>query len=230
MSNGFDTYVEPQNVGANAGDTAVATVADPGSWSVAADVGPAGAENVQVFANVQQLTNDWCGNGWDAHGHVCSGADGDTPLDSLSSLTISFAETSPGGGVWEFAPDIWSANYPSDVMFWTDTMNRCNTGAFGGTVLGHMTMDGQGWTVHRYGGAGAEIIFVLDGAGGQGTCAQETSGTVDVKAGFDWLTSNGFVTGPEVVTQMNTGWEICSTAGTTEPFAVTSYSIGAVAG
>jgi len=43
------------------------------------------------------------------------------------------------------------------------------TGAFGSTLLGHAVIDGQSWTVHRYGGYGAEIIFVLDGAGGSGS-------------------------------------------------------------
>jgi hypothetical protein len=81
--------------------------------------------------------------------------------------------------------------------------------------------------VHRYGGFGAEIIFVLDGPGGQGTCARQSSGTIDIKAGFDWLTANGFVTGPVVLSQLNTGWEICSTAGGAETFTVSSYSINA---
>ena len=106
-------------------------------------------------------------------------------------MKVNYAETSPtsAASIYEFAPDVWSDNYASDVMFWVDTLGRCNEGAFGSTVLGHATIDGQGWTVHRYGGFGAEIIFVLDGPGGPGTCAQQHSGTVNIKAGFDWLTS-----------------------------------------
>jgi hypothetical protein len=222
MSNGFDTYVANQNVGANGGTTETVTATDPGSWSVTANAVPYGSLSVQTFPDVQQLTNDWCGTGWGG----CANQ-GDTPLDSLSALSVSYTETSPtdANSIYEFAPDVWSANYPSDVMFWADTHGRCDQGAFGGTTLGTFTMDGQGWTAHRYGSFGAEIILVLDGPGGSGTCAQQSSGTINIKAGFDWLTSHGFVTGPEVVTQVNTGWEVTSADNTT--FAVSGYSITA---
>lgn len=222
MSNGFDTYVANQNVGANGGTTETLTAADPGNWSVTANALPLGYTGVQTFPDVQQLTNDWCGTGWGG----CQNPQ-DTPLNSLSKLTVTYSESSPQGpnDIYEFAPDVWSDNYPSDVMFWADTHGRCNEGAFGGTVLGHAVLGGQAWTVHRYGGPGAEIIFVLDGPGGPGTCAQQSAGTIDVKAGFDWLTSGGFVTGPEVITQLNTGWEITSADNTT--FTVNSYSITA---
>ena len=86
-------------------------------------------------------------------------------------------------------------------------------------------LGGQNWTVHRYGGAGAEIIFVLDGADGPGTCAQQASGTVDIKAGLEWLVSNGFESGPIVLSQINTGWEITQADNAT--FTVHSYSITA---
>ena len=80
--------------------------------------------------------------------------------------------------------------------------------------------------MHRYGGPGAEIIFVLDRSGGTGRCAQQRSGTVNVKAGFDWLTANGFLKGTHSIRQLNSGWEITSADNTT--FAVHSYSIRAV--
>jgi len=222
MSNGFDTYVANQDVGALPGTAQTVTAADPGHWSLTASDIPAGYEGVQAFPDIQQLTNDWCGTGWGG----CA-SPSDTPLDALSHLTVSYAETSPAAGIWEFAPDIWSANYPSDVMFWADTLNRCNAGAFGSTLLGSVMLSGQDWTAHRYGGAGAEIIFTLDGPAGPGSCARQPAGIIDIKAGLDWLTANGYVTGPEVLTQLNTGWEICSTAGASLSFTVSSYTISA---
>jgi hypothetical protein len=100
-------------------------------------------------------------------------------------------------------------------MFWVDTKGRCNEGAFGGTVLGNATIAGQNWTVHRYGGVGAEIIFVLDGAGGSGTCAQQHSGTIDIKAGIAWLVSKGLVPANPHISQLNTGFEITSAENAT---------------
>lgn len=221
MSNGYNTYVANQNVGATSGTTQKLTATGPGDWSVTADDTPYGYTGVQTFPDVQQLTNDWCGGGvWGG----CANPT-DTPLSALASLTVNYTETGPAdaNSIYEFTPDVWS-DYPSDVMFWVDTHGRCNEGAYGSTLLGQAVLDGQNWTVHRYGGAGAEIIFVLDGAGGSGTCAQQTSGTVNIKAGFDWLAAHGYLSNPQI-SQLNTGWEITSADQTT--FTVSSYSISA---
>jgi hypothetical protein len=215
MSNGFDTYVSNQAINVHGTETLDAN--NPGDWQVVANLSDCGG-CVQTFPDVQQLTNDWGGSTWNGSQ--------DTPLAALSTLKINYSETSPSSAsvaTYEFAPDIWQDNYGSDVMFWVDTLGRCNTGAFGSTVLGHATIDGQNWTVHRYGGAGAEIIFVLDGPSGPGTCAQQSSGSVDIKAGLEWLVSNGFESGPVVLSQINTGWEITQANNAT--FTVHNYSI-----
>jgi hypothetical protein len=217
-SNGFNTYVSNQPVGPQTGTTQIVQANSPANWQVVANDVPYGYTGVQTFPDVQQLFNNWCGNGWGN----CSA---DTPVNSLSALKVSYAETSPQDtkSIYQFSPDVWLNNYDSDIMFWVDVHGRCNEGAFGGTVLGHTVIDGQNWTVHRYGDFGAEIIFVLDGSGGTGTCAQQTSGIINIKAGIDWLTANGFVTGAPVMSQLNTGWEITSADNTT--FRVSSYSI-----
>jgi hypothetical protein len=218
--------VVDQGVGPQGGTTETLQANSPGDWQLTANDVPYGYTGVQTFPDAQQLFNNWdsVNGGWVNCGTHCV----DTPLNSLSTLTVTYRETSPtdADSIYEFAPDVWSDGYGSDVMFWVDTHGRCNTGAFGGTVLGHAVLGGQSWTVHRYGGFGAEVIFVLDGAGGSGTCAQQASGTIDIKAGFDWLVANGFATGPQNISQLNTGWEITSADHTT--FRVSGYSIQAV--
>ena len=177
---------------------------------------------VQTYVNSTQLTNDWNGSGWGG-----SGAS-DTPLASLSALKVNYSETTPrdAGTVAEFAPDVWNDNYGDDVMFWADTQGRCNTGSYGGTVLGTAVLDGQTWTVNRYGGAGAEIIFVLDSDPNvPNSCAQQTSGTIDIKAGYQWLVDHGFMTTLGSLSQLNSGWEICQANAAT--FTMNSYSITA---
>jgi hypothetical protein len=219
MSNGFDTYVTDQLVGPQSGTSESVHANSPGDWQIIANDVPYGYTGVQTFPDAQQLMNDWNGSGWGGNGSQ------DTPLAALSALSVTYSETSPSSqaSIYEFAADVWQNNYNSDVMFWVDTKGRCDEGAFGGTVLGHVVIDGQGWTVHRYGGPGAEVIFVLDGAGGPGTCAQQPSGTINVKAGLEWLLANGFENGPIVLSQLNTGWEICSADN--QPFTVHQYSI-----
>ena len=221
MSNGYDTYVANQNVGATSGTTETLTATDASNWSLTANAQPYGYTGVQTFPDVQQLTNDWCGNGWGG----CTNPS-DTPLGSLSALSVKYAEASPtdANSIYEFAPDVWT-NYNSDIMFWVDTHGRCDAGAFGGTTLGTFTMDGQNWTAHRYGDAGAEIILVLDGPGGSGTCAEQSSGTIDIKGGLNWLAGKGYIPSPVTISQLNTGWEI--TSSDNQQFTVSDYSITA---
>jgi hypothetical protein len=221
-SNGYNTYVTNQAVGPEPGTTETIYANDPGDWMMISDARPYGYGGVQTFPDVQQLFNNWCGHDWSG----CSSPT-NTPIDSLTSLKVHYTEESPTdtNDHYEYSPDLWLQNYPNDIMFWVDTLGRCNEGAFGGTVLGHAVIDGQNWTVHRYGGAGAEIIFVLDGDGGSGTCAQQHSGTIDIKAGVQWLTDQKILTGPPVMDQLNTGWEITSAQHAT--FRVSAYTIEA---
>jgi hypothetical protein len=227
MSTGYDTYVSDQDVGALSGTANTATVTNPGDWSVTANDVPYGNTSVQTFPDIQQLTNDWCGDGWGA----CSSPT-DTPLADLSSLTVTYSESlsqRDSDTIAEFAPDVWDDAYGDDVMFWVDNQNRAlpSTGA---TQIGSATFDSQNWTVWRYGGAGGEIVFSLDADNGQDTSgyAQQTSGTIDILAGFQWLVANGYMSSLGDLTQLNTGWEITSADNTT--FTMNSYSIGATVG
>lgn len=212
MSNGYDTYVANQGVDVHG--TEVVNANSPGDWQVVANLADCGG-CVQTFPDAQQLTNDWNGSGWGGSGTS------DTPWRSLSTLSVTYDETSPQTGAsYEFAPDVWGPG-PWDIMFWVDTHGRCNEGAFGPVVLGHPTFGGQNWTAHQY---GDEIILVLDGPGGPGTCAQQSSGTIDIKAGLDWLWNGGFITGT-TLQQLNTGWEITQASNAT--FRMNSYSVQA---
>lgn len=232
MANGYDTYVGNQAVNVQSGTTQTITANSPGDWSMQATDKPLGFTGVQTFPDVQQLTNDWCGSV--TNFASCSNPT-DMPLGSLNSLTVTYNETSPHGtnDIYEFAPDVWNDNYGSDVMFWADTSpTRCtDNGLDASQIIGQATLSGQQWTVYRYGGqAGDEIMFILDGGSDQdpvdnGTCAQQSSGTIDILAGFKWLVNNGFMSGLGKLSQLNTGWEVTSADNAT--FSMNSYSIGA---
>ncbi|GAB7007105.1 hypothetical protein JCM18899A_45780 [Nocardioides sp. AN3] len=218
-SDGWNTYVSNQDVGWEGVGTQTLSATSASNWQVVSDIGPCGG-CVQTFPNTQQLFDNWGAGGWNGKANP--------PLSALSALKVDYAETSPGGSAnaYEFAADIWQQGYESDVMFWVDTNGRCHdTDGPDGGVLGHFSMDGQTWTAHRYGGAGAEIILVLDGPGGPGTCAQQSSGTIDIKGGMEWLASHGFIPSAPVITQVNTGWEI--TQSKKARFSLHRYAITA---
>lgn len=234
--NGFNTYVSNQSVGANPGTTQSLTANGPKSWSVTADDLPLGYTGVQSFVNTNQLFNNWTGSGWG------SGMS-DTPLTSLSALSVTYNETSPGSGGgnngYEFSPDVWTSYAgqlgSGDIMFWVDTSPlRCtHNGLSAGDILGQATFNSRNWTVYRYGLWGGEIVFVLDGSSDNdpvdsGTCAQQSAGTINIKAGIDWLIAHGAVNGPLTMSQLNTGWETTSADNAT--FTMNSLSYTATAG
>lgn len=213
-SNGFNTYVTNHCWG---DPTCQQTLSanDPGQWQVVARQA-AGNTSVRTYPNAQQLMNNWTGNGWGPCG-TCS----DTPLSALTQLTSTLTEVTPRGGtIAQFAWDIWTNNntgHPAEIMVWVDNSGR---GSGGATQVGTATLAGQDWTIYMYGDG--ELIWSL---GAVGTFAQQGSGTVDLLAILQESVRQGFTSPAATIGQVNAGWEICSTGGVDETFAVSRYSL-----
>jgi hypothetical protein len=213
MSNGFNTYTG-NNCWSDPSCNFVLTSYNPGHWSVTGTE-PA----VQAYSNTSQLANDWNGSGWGAGGitpHT------DTPISALTSLSSSYAETMPhnSGTIAQAAWDIWLDNnggHPNEVMVWVDNVNR---GSGGAVQAGTTTVNGQGWTLYQY--RGGELIWSL---GAPGTFVRQRSGTVDLLALLNWLQAHRFVASEAAITQLQFGWEICSTGGVKETFTVNRYEL-----
>jgi hypothetical protein len=214
-SNGYNTYVQNQEFGASGTQSLWAN--GPGDWKIVSNLADDGGR-VLTFPDAQQLY------------YQNSMTDGPL-MSSFSQFKVNYNETSPGGtaNAYQFSPDLFFSNYgcstcSGDIMFWVDVNGRCNEGAYGPSLLGHFTMpDGSGWTAHRYDSSsnpahvnnGNEIILVKDGPGGQGTCAQDSSGAIDIKAGLAWLSSNGFMPADPRLQIVQTGWEITKSSNAT---------------
>jgi hypothetical protein len=135
------------------------------------------------------------------------------PVSALSSITSSFNDSLPGAGAFESAYDIWADNNADEIMLWTYTRG---VGPLG-TLQATASIGGSSWNVYRgSNGSNAVFSFVRNG--------NETSGTVDIKAVFSWLSSKGWLTNATLNT-VDFGWEITSTNNTGENFAVNSYSL-----
>jgi len=74
--------------------------------------------------------------------------------------------------------------------------------------------------VYQYGSG--EIIFSLN--------HNEQSGTVDILATLKWLQSHGRVSAGAGLGQVDFGFEICSTGGKPEKFAVSRYTLTSTCG
>jgi hypothetical protein len=226
MSNGFNSYTA-NNCWADPSCGQVLTSRGMGSWGVRA-VQPAGNGSVRTGPEAQQQADNWCAarRTWDNRlPDGCPGPDGNTPLAALRSLSSSYAEAMPHarGTIAEAAYDLWT-NYSSDIMVWLDTSHRCNPGAFGGTFLGTARISGMRFAVHRYGGPGAEIIFVL--VNSRGICAERSRGTVDLLGVLRWVQDRGLASGV-TLSIIDFTFEICSTGGVPENFSVSRYAITA---
>jgi hypothetical protein len=229
-SNGYNTYVS-NNCWADPSCKQTVTVTDPGNWSVSASE-PAGNGAVMTAPEVQQQFNNWCSSAHKFDNKVSANCStSDTPISALTQLSSTYAESTPHNsqtiGQWSW--DMWlssDSGYADEVMVWVDTNNRCNSGSFGTKLHDPVTIAGQQWTPHRYPNS-REFIWVLNGSGGGGTCAQQASGTVDLLALLKWMQSNGYASPSAAVSLVDGVWEICSTGGQPETFTVSKYQLTA---
>jgi hypothetical protein len=142
------------------------------------------------------------------------------PLSNARELLSTFTEAMPtsAGTIGEAAYDIWLNGWNTEVMIWVDNQHQ----RFEQPVVATATFHGQTFTVYRdpgtsHGYPSGPIFFVLN--------HNETSGTVDILAVFRWLQKSGFLTSSAGLNAVDFGWEICSTNGGPENFAVSRYTL-----
>jgi hypothetical protein len=216
-SNGYNTYVG-NNCWADPSCNQTVSANSPASWQVVASE-PRGNTAVMTYPDVQQLFNNYCGSGWNG----CANPT-DTPLTALSGLKFGYSLTMPpdtSGTIAQAAYDIWTTDPTHDeIMIWVDNDNRGSGGAR--FVASYTTSNGQDWSLYFY---GSEVIWSL---GAKGTFAQQASMTdVPVYELMKYLVDNGYEQAGSRVGQIDFGWEICSTGGVPQTFAVNGYSITA---
>jgi hypothetical protein len=169
---------------------------NPGNWSVTASM-PASNTAVVSYPDIQQL--------------YTTSSNTPTPLADFHSITSSYTESGPQGGDWEAAYDIWTDNYAVETMIWVD--NHGQTPA--GSKVATANINGVSYSVWS---AGKDLVsLVLN--------SNQTSGSVDVLAALKWLQSNNYMNANAGVNQVDFGFEICSTGGSAQKFAMSQYSL-----
>jgi hypothetical protein len=119
------------------------------------------------------------------------------------------------GTAAQAAWDIWTSS--GEVMIWVDTTALRGNG--GSQQMGTGTIGGIPMTYYVYGGAGGLPIIKLN--------TNQRTGTIDILDGLRYFQSKGAVASNATISQVNFGWEICSTGGVAETFEVTDYSLTA---
>jgi Glycosyl hydrolase family 12 len=138
-------------------------------------------------------------------------------ISSFGSITSTFAETSPGTGIYEDAYDIWlngiGGDSATEVMIWTDNHGQVPSGSAQGTV----TLSGHTFTAYKT--SGNYIAFVPS--------SNFTSGSMDLLAFFKWLTSKGWIGSNATLGQVDYGVELVSTNGAPATFSFSNFSVNA---
>jgi hypothetical protein len=214
-SNGYNTYVNINMWGNidSTGDKLCGT--GPGNWTFTtteAD-GPDGGA-VQGYPDVQQLYNDWNGT-----------SDGNTPISQSGApdVTSTFSTTDPpvSQGQWELAYDLWSSDYPTDIMVWEDVATaRGAISNYGGATIDNpdVVIDGVHYTLIHYGsGAQPERMLVAH--------TNVTSGSIDLRDIMLYMENAGLVPMDNEFTQIQLGWEVCDTDGVPASFGVNGFTL-----
>lgn len=152
-------------------------------------------------------------------------------LGSIAHLTSTVSATTPSGGAWETAYDIWDTNHAYEIMLW---MNYTGTAAGCGNVkpisynwsaagcaipvLTNVNVGGSTWNVYR-GSNGANQVFSLL------RTTKTNNATVDVLAILKYLQAQGWM-GNITVGDVQYGFEITSTSGA-QTFAAKNFSVTA---
>jgi hypothetical protein len=138
----------------------------------------------------------------------------DPQISSLNSVTSTFAETSPGVGIYEDAYDIWlnglATSGSTEVMIWTQNNGQTPSGS----VQGSVTFDGRSYTVWK---AGSYIAFVAG--------ANFSSGTVNLLEFFQWIIGKGWIPANSTLSQVCYGAELVSTNGVPKTFTFSDFSV-----
>lgn len=142
--------------------------------------------------------------------------DNEPAISSLHSITSTFAETSPGTGIYEDAYDIWlngiATSGSTEVMIWTQNHGQTPSGSQVATV----TLDGRSWAVWK---DGTYIAFVAN--------SNFTSGTMNLLAFFQWIMGQGWIPGSSTLGQVDYGAELVSTNNMPETFSFSDFSVSA---
>jgi hypothetical protein len=209
-STSFNTHVTGDVWNPVHGYSQSLSVQSPSHWSVTASA-PSGNSAVVSYPDTQQLFNE-------------------PSISSFSSITSTFAQSGPGAGGgddYEAAYDLWTDSGHPGTALGHDTLNEimvwvANYGQRpSGTDVGNVTIDGVTYALWHSAARGHGhncVSLVLP--------SNESSGTVNILAILQYLASHGLINSDRI-SQIDFGWEICSTGGVAKTFAVTGYSLAA---
>ena len=147
------------------------------------------------------------------------------PISSFTTITSTFAETSPHVGIYEDAYDIFVNSNTlvgpgtTEIMIWVDNYKQVPGGS---KFASAVTLDGRAYDVYYEadnGNGGHYIAFVAN--------TNFTSGTVNILSFFNYAIQQTWIPAAAPLNQICFGVEICETGRCDATFEFTDFSITA---
>ncbi len=147
------------------------------------------------------------------------------PISSFTSITSTFAETSPHVGVYDDAYDIFVNSNTlvgpgtTEIMIWVENYGQPFAGS---KVASAVSLGNRTYDVYfeaDNGNGGHYIAFVAN--------VDFTSGTVDILSFLDYAIQQSWIPATAPLNQICFGVEISETSGGTSTFEFTDFSITA---
>ncbi len=196
-----------------------------GSYTFNNDVWGSGAGAETIWAN---SNTDWgvtsdqpATSGIKSYPHIAYNVN--KTISALTTLTSKISATTPSGGAWESAFDIWDSTNAHEIMLW---LNYTGTSAGCGNVkpisynwssagcaipvYSNVTVGGSTWNVYE-GTNGSNLVYSFL------RTTKTNNVTVDIKAILTYLEGLGWLSNV-TVGSVQYGFEITSTAATTVNF------------
>lgn len=150
-------------------------------------------------------------------------------LSSINTLSSTLGESTPSGGAWDAAYDIWDSANAYEVMIW---MNYTGTSSGGGNVKPasfNWSSTGNAVPVYTNVNIGGVTYNVFEGNVGHPVISllrttKTNNATTDLKAVLNWIKSIGYF-GNITVGQVQYGVEVTSTSSTNATWTMGNYTV-----
>ncbi|WP_443750761.1 GH12 family glycosyl hydrolase domain-containing protein [Asticcacaulis solisilvae] len=223
--------------GAASADAATCTSAQYGSFTVGSftfynDMWGSGANTQTICANSASnwsiTSNQPNTSGIKAYGNASYYVG--KSLSSLTTLSSTLSESTPSGGAWDAAYDVWDSTNKYEIMIW---MNYTGTSTGGGNVKPisyNWSSAGNAVPVYTNVSVGGSTWNVYEGSNGSNNVisflrtTKTNNATTDIKAILNWIKGIGYF-GNITVGQLQYGVEVTSTNSASSTWTMSNYTV-----
>jgi hypothetical protein len=149
-------------------------------------------------------------------------------LSSLTSLSSTLSQSTPSGGAWDAAYDIWDSADAYEIMIWTNYTGTATGGGNVKPISSTYTSAGNAQAVYTNVSIGGATYNVYEGNVGHNVISllrtsKTNNTTTNILAVLQWIKSVGYF-GNITVGQVQYGVEVTSTSGS-QTWTMSNYTL-----